>query len=234
MSNSKSLTTKTPVAASPPATHTPASSIHAGCPSTPPFKTNPTQVETPLQEPSPHPDAPFLSFFYATHAGTLEEKNVNGRMVKLFTLTVRNFENDNYLFQIWGENAEQYYIFFQTCVPALTKRLFQLQNTDDIPESDATTLILKPFPPKSLFEKDVVTVFKLGTKSNNGPTQNRKLSAKSFPKMVGWKENTFFLSDGTPLPHPDTWLEDKVTVNLTNLYDIYDMEVAGPKKRQKK
>jgi hypothetical protein len=197
-------------------------------PTTPPRGTTLTTESPKTQEPRTHPDAIYDFFVYATTEGTFEEKNINGKLVNLFTICFRNYRGELEQLQIWGAHAQTYFNFFGKCIKDLNVRLFQLPNTDDISSNDATTLYLKPTDPKSNFESAFKRIYKLGTKSSG--FLERKLTAKAFPKMVTWKEDTFYLSDGTPLPHPETWAQEVAPLNFENLFEIAEMEVPPTKK----
>ena len=227
-SSAQSSSSTTTNAQQPETSTTTSTSTRAQPPVTPPTGTT-FQAETPkTQEPRTHPDAIYDSFVYATSEGTLEEKNINGKMLFLFTISFRNYRCEHEQLQIWGVHAQTFFNFFGKCINDLKVRLFQIPNSDDINANDATTLYLKATDPKSTFETVYKRIYKLGTKSSG--FQERKLTARAFPKMIAWKDDTFFLSDGTPLPTPDTWTENVAPLVFEDLFGIAEMELPPTKK----
>lgn len=207
-------------------------------PTTPPRQSSskdPLMTGTPVQDKRDDPNNIYDRFFTIKDFGVLKTVKIAASQEDrlLYVLEGKNAANHLLKVEIWGELAIRFLEVFTRCWGEGLK-LFEILIADDIPETDCTTLYLKPTAPLSPYDSKYTTVYKLSTKAKGKGPVSTRLSAHTFPKPVAWKENTFFLADGqTPLPHPDTWWDEPEPFDIESLFKVTDMTVPDNKKQKK-
>jgi hypothetical protein len=136
--------------------------------------------------------------------------------------------------EIWGERETKLWELILKTASEKGNNVFLLPDSSQIPEDDGKHLVLVEHAPNS-YQSRFSVVYKLQTK---GFRQGKSvLIPASFPKAAAWKEDLYFLPNGTPVPDPQDWVEatvDESNINLEDLLATEDVEVASPWKKQKK
>ena len=136
-------------------------------------------------------------------------------------------------FETWGKaETELLANFYSKAVNRMGRYLFAMQDTDHVPETDCEKLVFVKHEPNK-YQQQFKAVYKLQTKSKRKTSTSTTLIPESFPRVVNWKEDTYFDENGSPVRHPRTWSEkslDDSRVNLDELLQATEIEAPLPKK----
>ena len=141
-------------------------------------------------------------------------------------------DGKRFLLQVWGDKESDMFFNFFNGAAGMGNSLFALQDTDDVKDTDGQKLVLIEQPPNS-YQVRFDVVYNLRTKAQR--TGKASLIPQSFPKPVIWKNDVYFLPNGTPVQPPEHWDHEDVDMSAVNLTDLLTADEVGgnPSKKQK-